>query len=828
MSLSEILSMNGIRSNFRQSACRGFAASLAIASGASYAAGEVSSLRIMERQATPFSYEANGTEYLWGMGNNQILDGFTLDGQDYTYGLSADRVEIRRDDIDGVSTGEPCGVFVESLSIGENSRTQAADYPGDPAGSGNCDIAAMLASRIINRGAVDLFSNTLPDAKNIERLDYLFDYGVSVPFDSAGLDFAGHLVSEKSGNNRLQIAAILAVDEFGEPTSYGPLVVVSEVGCVDPAICYGNTDLTHSYSMLQNDLNAPQSFPVETERSREIVSTAFVSAQILGLQAGQRYFGISLFADDVDTSTHDLLDPSTFPDNTSDDFIVVGDDADIYGGLSGFFVADALNNTVGAVFIDVNGNGVPDEGESGISDISLIIYSDENGNGVIDEGTDLPLAEPVTSNMTGGFLLPGLADGNYLVLLDESDEDILPGLTLNEGSNPQIISIEGTDSTPAYFAYFNPNVPPGGDPTTVATADTFSVEQGSSGTFDVLANDIDGAGGGLTLVDVSLSPNATVSIVDDQVVYEPDDEFVGTDSFSYTLEDADGTQQSANVSVQVTDPDAPGGGTPGGEEPGTVATADTFTVDQGVTGTFDVLANDTDGAGGGLTLVDVSSSPNAAVSIVDNQIVYQPDADFVGTDSFSYTLEDADGVQQSANVSVEVTDPNAPPGEDGPGNEDSTTVALDDAFFVNQGGSASLPVLENDTDGAGGGLTLVDVSMSPNASISIIDNEVFYQPNVDFYGMDSFNYTLQDAEGTQQAASVSVNVIQFSDINNDGINDFDQCDGCTNLTLETGIHGSGIGLFSPLGIAGLLLVLMFRCGRWLRIKPDLQEVEFSK
>jgi hypothetical protein len=535
-----------------------------------------------------------------------------------------------------------------------------------------------------------------------------------------------------------------------------------------------------------------------------------------------------LFADDVDISTHDLLDPSTFPDNTSDDFIVVGDDADIYGGLSGYFVADALNNTAGAVFIDVNGNGVPDEGESGISDISLIIYSDENGNGLVDEGTDLPLGEPLISNMTGEILLPGLADGNYLVVLDESDEDLLPGLTLNEGANPQVISIAGTDSTPAYFAYFNPDAPPGGgDPTTVATADTFSLEQGSSGTLDVLANDIDGAGGGLTLVDVSSSPNATVSIVDNQVVYEPDGDFVGTDSFSYTLEDADGTQQSANVSVEVIDPDAPVG-PPGGEEPGTVATADAFSVEQGVTGTFDVLANDTDGAGGGLTLVDVSTSPNAAISISDNQVVYVPDADFVGTDTFSYTLEDADGTQQSANVSVEVTDPNAPPGEDGPGNADSTTVAANDAFFVNQGGSASLPVLENDTDGAGGGLTLVDVSTSPNASISIIDNAVFYQPNVDFYGTDSFNYTMQDAEGTQQTANVSVNVIQFSDINNDGINDLEQCDGCTNLTLETGIHGSGIGFFSPLGIAGLLLALLFRYGRWFRITPDLQRVELSK
>ncbi|MFK7892701.1 MAG: Ig-like domain-containing protein [Granulosicoccus sp.] len=526
-----------------------------MAGNASHSAGEVSSLVVQERAATPFEYEVDGVSYLWGMGNNQILTGLTVDGRAYDFGLAVDRVLIRRDDIEGVSTGEPCGVFVESIGVADGSRTQAADYPGDPGGSGNCDLEAMLGSRVINRGAVDLFSNTFPDAKNIERLDYLFDYGVSAPFDPAALDSVGHPVSEKSGNNPVQIAAITSLDDLGEPATYGPLVKIVEVGCSDPVICYGDTDLSHAYSMLQNDLNAPQSFPVETERSFETVSMALVSLQVLGLAPGQRYFGVSLFADDVDAALHDLTDPSTFPDNTSDDYIVVGDDADIHGGLSGFFVADDLNNVSGAVFIDANGNGVPDAGEAGVGAIELQLYTDENGNGLLDEPEDNPFGEPLNSNMSGEILLPGLPPGSYLLVLDETDPDLPPGLVLGEGVNPRPVTIAGTDADPAYFAFTNPaDDGPLDDAATLAVDDVFSIEQGANATnLDVLANDNDGAGAGLTLVSVSQSPNSSISVdtEQNQVIYQPDVTFYGTDSFSYVMEDTDGTQQTGNVTVRV-------------------------------------------------------------------------------------------------------------------------------------------------------------------------------------------------------------------------------------------------------------------------------------
>ena len=123
-------------------------------------------------------------------------------------------------------------------------------------------------------------------------------------------------------------------------------------------------------------------------------------------------------------------------------------------------------------------------------------------------------------------------------------------------------------------------------------------------------------------------------------------------------------------------------------------------------------------------------------------------------------------------------------------------------FEINQGRSATFDVLANDIDGPNGGLTIVSSSQSPNATITIVDNMIDYRPDFGFFGTDTFFYTVEDANGSQDTANVVVEVIRFSDLNNNMLNDFVECD-CTDLTLQTGVHGSGVGRFS----AFMLLML---------------------
>jgi hypothetical protein len=74
--------------------------------------------------------------------------------------------------------------------------------------------------------------------------------------------------------------------------------------------------------------------------------------------------------------------------------------------------------------------------------------------------------------------------------------------------------------------------------------------------------------------------------------------------------------------------------------------------------TIDVLTNDSDPDGDALSVIDVGEPRNGTAIInPDDTITYSPNAEFTGTDWFSYTISDGKGGTDSAWVSVEVTGP---------------------------------------------------------------------------------------------------------------------------------------------------------------------------
>ena len=79
----------------------------------------------------------------------------------------------------------------------------------------------------------------------------------------------------------------------------------------------------------------------------------------------------------------------------------------------------------------------------------------------------------------------------------------------------------------------------------------------------------------------------------------------------------------------------------------------------GNTEILDVLANDVDGAGEGLELLSVSDSMNSTITVTeDNQVQYVPNYGYFSPegmpDTFTYTMQDADGDTRTGNVAVTV------------------------------------------------------------------------------------------------------------------------------------------------------------------------------
>lgn len=185
-----------------------------------------------------------------------------------------------------------------------------------------------------------------------------------------------------------------------------------------------------------------------------------------------------------------------------------------------------------------------------------------------------------------------------------------------------------------------------------------------------------------------------------------------------------------------------------------IAVDDTFTVGRNTVGnSLDVLANDFKITGQSLTVIRVgASSAGGVVQIGPNglTVTYTPPQGYLGVDTFTYEVRNANGDRDSATVVVNVnqvfTDP----------------IALDDSFNIAPNSiSVPLNVLANDIEGANGALSIVAVSTgSQGGSITIAPGAqaLRYTPPQNFTGKEQFTYTVTDAGGKVSSATVTASM----------------------------------------------------------------------
>ena len=178
---------------------------------------------------------------------------------------------------------------------------------------------------------------------------------------------------------------------------------------------------------------------------------------------------------------------------------------------------------------------------------------------------------------------------------------------------------------------------------------------------------------------------------------------------------------------------------------------DTTNTRQGFSTTIDVLANDSDPDGDSLSLTHVSAL-FGEVSIVDNQIHYQPKANHLGTDTIEYLASDNQSGAQSATLIVTIS-------------ANSVPIAMDDYADVTAGQSIIVDVLSNDNDPDGDTLTLLGVTSS-NGSVSIVNNAIRYQAGETYSGDDVINYQVSDGYGGQTVGTLIVSVTVIASDNN--------------------------------------------------------------
>jgi len=312
----------------------------------------VTQITTYTQPSTATTYTVGGHTYSWGSGVEVVLDTFTADGDNYSPSAVADNVIVRRVDNDNVS-GERCRLFAERNDENGYSMLPSLD----------CNPSLVMSGRVINRGWLDVFAN---DDNNIERVDFIFSKGLVAPSGS-GLGKTGFISTEKNANNPTVMAVITGLDANGDPLTYAPLVKIWPHNTGGEVIKYGKTDKSFDFSFVQDGstVAGQDKKPTKTGISTEPMGVAFVTLDDLAITEGQTIYGFSYFSQDIYGTNIDPVDYNSFPTDTSGDRDVA--DADMYGGVSGYF--SVVRNISGKVYEDKNKNSTQDAGENNLANI---------------------------------------------------------------------------------------------------------------------------------------------------------------------------------------------------------------------------------------------------------------------------------------------------------------------------------------------------------------------------------------------------------------------------------------------------------------------------
>lgn len=296
--------------------------------------------------------------------------------------------------------------------------------------------------------------------------------------------------------------------------------------------------------------------------------------------------------------------------------------------------------------------------------------------------------------------------------------------------------------------------------TPVAQDDSFSVNEDAILSRNVLADngngvDSDVENGNLTVAATTLITAAggtVVLLANGDFTYAPAENFNGTDSFTYSVSDPDGAQDTATVNITVTSVnDAP------------VAADDAFVTDEDVSLSGNVMddndgGTDSDVDGDQLVVqaaILITTAGGTVTLTETGDFTYTPALNFNGADSFNYTLLDGQGGSDTGTVTINIAPVNDAP------------VAADDSFSVNEDGTLSGNVLADNGSGAdsdvdGDTLSVVPAEIITAAGGSLLllhSGDFVYSPAAGYSGPDSFEYTLQDGQGGQTVGTVAINVV---------------------------------------------------------------------
>lgn len=671
--------------------------------------------------------------------------------------------------IDGNGGSDIASVTVSVAPI--NDAPTAADDSADTQEDTAITINVLANDSDIDSDTLSVLSTT-PGANGsvVINSDNSLTYSPNGNFN--GVDSFTYIVSDGDSSNDTATVSVTVTSVNDAPVAINDSVITQEDTSVTVIVLANDSDeegdtLTVSSTTQGSNgsVNINADYSVTYTPNVNFNGVDNFTYTVSDGNSGTDTATVTVSVSPVNDAPVAINDSANTLEDISVTVIVLANDSDVDGDTLNVSSATQGINGVVSINADNTVTYIPNANFNGVDNFTYTINdsnsASDTANVTINIGgtNDAPIALDDTVSTPEDMAV------TIEVLANDSDQDgdTLSVLSTTQGANGTVdINADNTvtytpnanyngvdsfiytisDGRVSDFATVSIIVTPVND-APVAIDDSANTQEDTEVTVTALANDIDVDNDTLIVATVTQGSNGSVTInADNTLTYTPNANFNGADSFSYAINDGNIVSAAATVSINVT---------PINDVP--IAIDDSASTLEDTAVNIDVLSNDSDVDNDTLLVSSVTQGSNGAVVInADNTIVYAPDNNFVGGDTFTYTINDSNGGVDTATVTINV------------GGLNDVPIAIDDSAGTQEDTAITIDVLVNDSDPDDDVLILLSSTQGSNGSVNInIDNTVTYVPNANFNGVDTFTYTIGDGNGGSDTANVDININAIND-----------------------------------------------------------------
>ena len=273
-------------------------------------------------------------------------------------------------------------------------------------------------------------------------------------------------------------------------------------------------------------------------------------------------------------------------------------------------------------------------------------------------------------------------------------------------------------------------------------------------------SDVDGPSTNFVLV--TLPTHGTLTGAGANQVYTPATNYVGLDSFTFTVNDGSLTSAVATVSITV----APVNDAP-------IAFSQSLTNAEDAVLPITLTGSDVDGPSTNFVLVTLPTHGTLTGSGANQ--VYTPATNYTGLDSFTFTVNDGSLTSAVATVSITVTPVNDAP------------IAFSQS--LTNAKNIVLPITLTGSDVDGPVTNFVLITLPTHGTLTGSGASQTYTPATNYVGADSFTFTVNDGSLTSAVATVSIMMTNVSVANVAPVANNDSYTTAQNLALVVPASG---------------------------------------